>query len=89
LTGMDVEVAEFLENEGEVQGFLRNVYELVEQTVDKYLDRGFTNLQVNFGCTGGQHRSVYCAESLKVHLQEKYESFVRVEVHHIEQEKER
>jgi RNase adaptor protein for sRNA GlmZ degradation len=58
---------------------------MVEQSVDKYLERGFTNLMVSFGCTGGQHRSVFSAEQLSQHLAERYEDVI-VEVRHIARE---
>ncbi len=72
LTGKDKVVIEFFDKETEVDDFLNSVYQLVDQSVEKYLDRKYTNLMVNFGCTGGQHRSVYCAERLVEHLEEKY-----------------
>ena len=85
LTGMDKPVIEFLDKEESMASFLTNVYELVDESVKTYIDRGFENLMVNFGCTGGQHRSVYSAEHLKKHLQEKFD--INIELHHIEQEK--
>ena len=63
LTGRDLPVVEFLEQRGEVQPFLAGVRALVDPAVERYRSRGFTGLQIGFGCTGGQHRSVYCAES--------------------------
>ena len=72
LTGRDKEVIEFLERDGEILTFLDHVYALVDHHVERFLERGFTHLQVSFGCTGGQHRSVYCAEATARHLQEKY-----------------
>ncbi len=68
LTGMDAEVIKFLEDDGEILEFLKNVYPLVENHVETYKRRGFTHLMVSFGCTGGQHRSVYCAEHLARHI---------------------
>ena len=62
LTGLDQPVIEFLEKRGEVQRFVGELLPPVERTVSRYLDRGFTSLQIGFGCTGGRHRSVYCAE---------------------------
>ena len=84
LTGRDLKVIEFLEKEDGVKRFLRNVTDLVEQSVEKYLERDFDHLSVNFGCTGGQHRSVYCAEYMARHLRDKYN--IRVELRHREQE---
>jgi hypothetical protein len=73
LTGKDKPVSDFLMNNEGMEKFLQNVKELVGQSVENYLERDFSNLQVNFGCTGGQHRSVYCAESLNKYLKDKYE----------------
>ena len=68
LTGRDEPVIRFLEDDGEIMAFLDHVYGVVDPHVDTYMSRGFTNLMVSFGCTGGQHRSVYCAEHLAHHL---------------------
>lgn len=67
-TGMDAPVIEFLEADGEILTFLNSVYALVDHHVERFIERGFTHLQVSFGCTGGQHRSVYCAEKLASRL---------------------
>ena len=83
--GLDDEVADFLRNGGEADEFLHNSVQLIEQTVDKYLNREFKNLQIAFGCTGGQHRSVYCAERMVEHLKEKYEYKVNITLIHREQ----
>ena len=72
LTGLDQPVIDFLEQDGEILTFLNSVYALVDHHVERFIERDFTNLQVSFGCTGGQHRSVYCAEHLAKHLKEKY-----------------
>ncbi len=64
LDGRDEEVIAFLEAENEVEEFFQRAKDLVEQSVERYLSRRFTNLSVNFGCTGGQHRSVYLAQRL-------------------------
>jgi hypothetical protein len=69
-TGRDKDVIDFLVGKPEVSDFMETVYALVDQSVKEYLHRGYTHLMVNFGCTGGQHRSVYCAEQLKAYLEE-------------------
>ena len=70
---MDEPVIQFLEKDGEIVSFLESVYALADAHVARYLERGFTNLMFAFGCTGGQHRSVYSAEHLAVHLAEKFD----------------
>jgi RNase adaptor protein for sRNA GlmZ degradation len=72
LTGKDEQVIRFLEKEAEVNNFLENTFRIVGQAVDNYLVRRFDHLSVNFGCTGGQHRSVYCAEQLYRYLRDNY-----------------
>ena len=84
LTGRDEPVIRFLEGDGEIVNFLEHVYGVVDPHVQTYSDRGFTSLMVSFGCTGGQHRSVYCAEHLAHYLAEKYPE-VKVELVHREQ----
>ena len=84
LTGRDEPVIRFLEDDGEIIRFLDHVYGVVDPHVGTYARRGFTSLMVSFGCTGGQHRSVYCAEHLARHLAEKYPD-VRVLLNHREQ----
>ena len=81
-TGMDKEVIKFLEDDGEIITFLDHVYSLVDAHVKRFIERKFTHLQVCFGCTGGQHRSVYCAEHLAAHLVRKFD--IRVSVTHRE-----
>ena len=83
LTGADPQVKAFLEQNGEVFPFMENVYALVDAHIEKFLKRGFTHLSVNFGCTGGRHRSVYCAEALANHLSGR--RGVRVSLNHREQ----
>lgn len=63
LTGLDKDVKDFLEERGEVKEFVDKAVGMVYLSVAKYLERGFSSLQVGFGCTGGQHRSVYCAQA--------------------------
>ena len=84
LTGRDEPVIRFLEDDGEIIGFLDHVYGVVDPHVETYASRGFSSLMVSFGCTGGQHRSVYCAEHLAHHLASKYPN-VRVSLTHREQ----
>jgi hypothetical protein len=72
-SGLDEPVIRFLETESDVTAFLNTVYKLVDISVTRSLDRGFTNLMVSFGCTGGQHRSVYCAQHLAEHLHKKFD----------------
>ncbi len=84
-TGKDATVVQFLEREPLVDKFLHTVFKLVDQSVLEYQKRGFSNLQVNFGCTGGQHRSVFCAEKLGHYLEEKYS--VQVSIYHTELDK--
>jgi len=77
-TGLDAPVIEFLEHDGEITTFLDNVYTLVDASVKRYLDRGFTNLMVCFGCTGGRHRSVYSAQKLAEHLHERFDAKIHL-----------
>lgn len=84
LTGRDEPVIRFLEEDGEIIGYLEHVYGVVDPHVETFKGRGFTNLMVSFGCTGGQHRSVYCAEHLAAHLAAKYPD-IRVRLIHREQ----
>ncbi len=84
LTGRDLAVQEFLEQKSEMEWFLQPVKALVDQSVKNYLDRGFSHLAVNFGCTGGQHRSVYAAEKLAAHLRNNFQ--VNVVLIHREQQ---
>lgn len=85
LTGRDEPVIRFLEEDGEILKYLEHVYGVVDSHVETYSDRGFSSLMVSFGCTGGQHRSVYCAEHLAHHLTEKYPN-IAVRLIHREQE---
>lgn len=78
LTGLDEPVIRFLEDDGEILTFLDSVYRLADAHVERYLQRGFTDLMFSFGCTGGQHRSVYSAQHLAEHLHQKYGIEVRI-----------
>lgn len=72
LSGQDKPVQDFLEQKTKMNTFLNSVWDLVDITVEDYLQRGFNSLQINFGCTGGQHRSVFAAEQTARHLRNKY-----------------
>ena len=84
-TGKDAPVIEFLRDKQPVAIFLDHALAIVSQSVDKYLERHFSHLSVSFGCTGGQHRSVYCAEQLAAALRSRYPD-VNVLLHHREQQ---
>ncbi len=82
-TGLDANVIRFLEDDGEVFTFLDHCHALTDATIERYIERGFTNLMISYGCTGGQHRSVYCAQHTAEHIAKKYN--VKVELIHREQ----
>ena len=84
LTGLDEPVVRFLENDGEILRFLNSVYKLADAHVERYMQRGFTDLMFAFGCTGGQHRSVYAAQRLAEHLHARYG--IEVYLYHREQQ---
>ena len=83
-TGMDKEVVDFFSDKPQVPDFLSSAYRLADAHVERFLERGFTHMMISFGCTGGQHRSVYCAEKMASHLKEKYG--VKVKLLHREQD---
>ena len=78
LTGLDEPVIRFLEDDGEILTFLDSVYKLADAHVRRYIQRGFTSLMFCFGCTGGQHRSVYSAQHLAEHIHRKFGIEVRI-----------
>ena len=78
LTGRDKPVIDFLETDGEILDFLKSCSEIVDRSVARYVKRGFTNLSVSFGCTGGQHRSVYSAEWMAHHIAEHFDCNVQL-----------
>ena len=88
LTGLDIEVQDFLNKKQEVQNFFGLTNSIICQSIDNYLLRDFKNLFVNFGCTGGQHRSVYFAERTAETLHEKY-PHIKIVLNHIVQQKSR
>ncbi len=83
MNGTHSEVISFFETKTNMHEFLKNIFELVDNSINIYINRNFTNLAVNFGCTGGQHRSVYAAEQLAKHLSEKFN--INIKLTHIEQ----
>lgn len=82
LSGKDQPVIDFLLSQTNVLEFTNNVYNIIDETVNNYLKNNYTNLLVSFGCTGGQHRSVFCAEALAKHLIEKFD--IKIELQHTE-----
>ena len=83
LNGRDEKVIKFLEDNSDVDDYLSHTFPLVDSTIETYLERGFKDLMINFGCTGGQHRSVYCADKMNEHIKNKYD--INVFLSHIEQ----
>ncbi len=85
-TGRDKSVKDFLEQQTKMGEFLNSVFDVVDITVEDYLKRDFESLMISFGCTGGQHRSVYAADALARHLKNKFK--VKIELrHHVQDEK--
>jgi aminoglycoside/choline kinase family phosphotransferase len=78
LTGRDKAVAGYLAQQPEVEAFLQHTFAILDRSVMRYMERGFTHLSVAFGCTGGQHRSVYCAEQTAAYLAGKYNVDIRL-----------
>lgn len=87
LTGLDQPVIDFLEQDGEITDFLAHIYPIADFHVARFMERGFTDLMFSFGCTGGRHRSVYCAQHLAEHIHQKFGIEVRINhsARHIEQ----
>ena len=83
-TGNDIGVQEFLETKTEMPKFLKAIQALISISIENYLSRGFENLQINFGCTGGQHRSVYSAIKTAEFIKNQYPDAV-VTINHDEQ----
>ena len=83
VTGLDGPVIDFFEEDGEMAIYLESIYKLVDNHVKRYMDRSFTNLMIAFGCTGGQHRSVFAAQNIAEHISKKFG--VKVSLIHREQ----
>ena len=79
LSGKDKSVQDFLEQRTKMNEYLNSVWDLIDISVSEYLQRGFSHLMINFGCTGGQHRSVFAAEQTARHLRNKYKLNVKLE----------
>jgi len=84
LSGLDKPVKDFLEQQTKMPDFLNGVYSIIDISVADYINRGFEHLCINFGCTGGQHRSVYAAEAIARHLRNKFK--VKIELQHLNKE---
>jgi aminoglycoside/choline kinase family phosphotransferase len=81
LTGKDAEVIKFLESKSDVQTFFAHVSSIINHSVTTYQKREFDYLVVNFGCTGGQHRSVYMAEKLAQYLKKQF-NHIKIDLQH-------
>lgn len=84
LTGRDKAVQDFLEQRSKMTEFLNSIFTIVDISVEDYIKRGFSDLQISFGCTGGQHRSVFAADSLARHLRNKFK--VKIVLNHMVQD---
>jgi aminoglycoside/choline kinase family phosphotransferase len=84
LSGLDKPVMDFLEQQTKMPEFMNAVHGVVDISVEDYIKRGFEHLTINFGCTGGQHRSVYAAEALARHLRNKFK--VKIVLEHANRE---
>ena len=83
-SGQDKPVKDFLEQQTKMPNFLNSIFDIVDITIEDYINRGFESVEINFGCTGGQHRSVYAAEELNRHLRNKFS--VKTTLSHINKE---
>ncbi len=86
LTGLDKEVVLFLDSQEEMKLFLKDVNDITDLAIQNYIQRDFTDIMISFGCTGGQHRSVYAAEKFKDHISKKFPG-VNIILHHTQIEK--
>jgi hypothetical protein len=82
--GRDKPVKDYLEQQTKMLNYLNSVFDIVDMTVEEYIQRGFESLMVSFGCTGGQHRSVYAADALARHLRNKFK--VKIDLKHMVQD---
>ena len=86
LTGKDQPVINFLHKNSTIDRFLEHVWSIIDEAIEVYQLRGFTSLQIAFGCTGGQHRSVFSAEHTARHILDKFEN-IGVNLIHREQDR--
>lgn len=84
LTGRDKEVKDFLEQQTKMPDYMNSVFDIIDISVEDYIKRDFSSLLVSFGCTGGQHRSVYAADALARHLKNKFS--VKIQLNHLVQD---
>lgn len=84
LTGLDAPVIEFLKEKGQADSMLQIISPVIFSAVERYMESGYTNLMISFGCTGGHHRSVYSAQNMARMLYEKYKNLINIEVVHRE-----
>lgn len=85
-TGRDKDVKDYLEQQTRMPDYLNSVFDIVDISVEDYIKRGFDSLMISFGCTGGQHRSVYAADALARHLRNKFKVNIQLR-HHVQDEK--
>ena len=83
-SGLDKSVSDFLEQQTDMPVFLNGVFSIIDISVSDYIKRGFISLMINFGCTGGQHRSVHAAEAIARHLRNKFK--VKIILNHTNKE---
>ena len=84
-TGRDEAVKKYLETETKIAVFLEGVFKVIDISIEDYLNRDFENLEINFGCTGGRHRSVDSADATAKYINEKFPE-AQVTLHHVVQE---
>jgi RNase adaptor protein for sRNA GlmZ degradation len=65
-------VIDFFKASSDIDAFFENAVNVVKPTIENYIERGFNSLMICFGCTGGQHRSVYCAEAMAKYIRENF-----------------
>jgi RNase adaptor protein for sRNA GlmZ degradation len=83
LTGKDQQVADYLEKIPEVKSYYQNATALINLSIEEYLQRKFELLSISFGCTGGQHRSIYFAEKLAKDLKSRAGSNLKIKIEHL------